>query len=51
VLVTDLDGVMWHGVIGEDGVNIACAPNGRGYAHFIYQSLLRTLQGRGVKSW
>ena len=48
VLVTDLDGVMWHGVIGEDGVNISCAPNGRGYSHFIYQNLLRTLQRRGV---
>jgi len=48
VLVTDLDGVMWHGVIGEDGVNITCAPNGRGYPHFIYQNLLRTLQRRGV---
>lgn len=48
VLVTDLDNVMWHGVIGEDGANIACAPNGRGYPHFIYQNVLRTLQGRGV---
>jgi FkbH-like protein len=48
VLVTDLDGVMWHGVIGEDGANITCAPNGRGYSHFIYQNLLLTLQRRGV---
>ena len=48
VLVTDLDNVMWHGVIGEEGADIACAPHGRGYPHFIYQNLLRALQRRGV---
>ena len=48
VLVTDLDNVMWRGVIGEDGANIACAPNGRGYPHFIYQNVLRSLKESGV---
>ncbi len=49
VLVTDLDGVMWSGVIGEDGVDgIACGPEGRGYSHFLYQSLLRKLKASGV---
>ncbi len=48
VLVTDLDNVMWHGVIGEDGANIACSPEGRGYPHFIYQNVLQTLKENGV---
>ena len=49
VLITDLDNVMWSGVIGEDGVNgIACGPDGRGFKHFLYQSLLSKLQRSGV---
>lgn len=49
VLLTDLDGVMWHGVIGEDGPDgIRSAPEGDGYPHFLYQSLLRRLRGEGV---
>jgi FkbH-like protein len=48
VLVTDLDNVMWRGVIGEVGDAIQCGPVGRGYPHFIYQGLLCTLKERGV---
>ena len=49
VLVTDLDNVMWAGVIGEDGVEgIKDKPEGQGYPHFIYQTLLRKLKHQGV---
>lgn len=49
VLVTDLDNVMWQGVIGEAGLDgIAFAPEGRGYPHFIYQTLLKRLKAQGV---
>jgi len=49
VLVTDLDNVMWAGIVGEDGVDgIAFEPGGRGYAHFVYQGLLRRLRGEGT---
>ncbi|MCP5183950.1 MAG: HAD-IIIC family phosphatase [Pseudomonadales bacterium] len=48
VLVTDLDNVLWHGVIGEDGSAIQCAPEGRGFPHFVYQSVLRHLRNTGA---
>src|SRR5205807_2480659 len=49
LLVTDLDNVMWAGVIGEDGVaGIACGPEGRGFRHFLYQNFLTRLQQSGV---
>jgi FkbH-like protein len=49
VLVTDLDNVLWSGVIGDDGLDgIAFEPSGRGYAHFVYQSVLRRLRGEGT---
>lgn len=49
VLLTDLDGVMWRGVIGEDGPEgISSAPEGEGYAHFLYQTLLRRLRAEGT---
>ena len=49
VLITDLDGVMWSGVIGEDGLDgIECGPEGQGYCHFLYQGLLRKLKASGV---
>jgi FkbH-like protein len=49
VLVTDLDNVLWAGVIGEDGVDgIACGAEGKGYRHFLYQTLLRKLKRDGV---
>ena len=49
VLVTDLDNVMWSGVIGEDGLEgIHCAPEGVGYRFFLYQTLLAKLQREGT---
>ncbi len=49
VLVTDLDNVMWHGGIGEDGLQcIAYGQQGRGYPHFAYQRLLRRLRSEGT---
>lgn len=49
VLITDLDHTLWHGVIGDDGVEgIAYAPEGKGYRHFVYQTFLRRLQRSGV---
>lgn len=49
VLVTDLDNVMWSGVIGEDGLEgILCAPEGPGFRFFLYQSLLARLMRDGV---
>src|SRR5262249_55096867 len=38
VLVTDLDNVLWSGVVAEDGIEgIGYRPEGAGYRHFIYQ--------------
>src|SRR2546422_252086 len=49
VLVTDLDNVLWSGLIAEDGLDgIASEPSGRGYRHFVYQSLLRRLRREGT---
>jgi FkbH-like protein len=49
VLVTDLDNVLWAGVLAEDGIDgIAFAPEGTGYRHFIFQSLLSRLGREGV---
>lgn len=49
VLVTDLDNVMWYGVIGEDGVDgIHYSPEGLGYRFFLYQSFLGKLKREGT---
>jgi len=49
LLVTDLDNVMWAGIIGEDGLDgIACASDGRGFRHFLYQTFLTRLQRSGA---
>ena len=49
VLVTDLDNVLWSGGIAEDGVDgIEFEAGGRGFPHFIYQTLLRRLRAEGV---
>lgn len=49
VLVTDFDNVLWRGVVGEDGpTGIACAPEGPGFRHFLYQTLLLRLKAEGV---
>jgi len=49
VLVTDLDNVLWNGLIAEEGPEgIACEPSGSAYRHFVYQSLLRRLRREGT---
>ena len=49
VLVSDLDNVMWAGGIAEDGLDgIAFDAHGRGFRHFLYQTLLKRLRGEGV---
>ena len=49
VLVSDLDNVMWRGIVGEDGPEgIAYRSEGPGFRHFIYQSYLRKLKAEGV---
>jgi FkbH-like protein len=49
VLVTDLDNVLWHGVIGEDGIDgIRYTSEGVGYRHFLYQTLLAKLKREGT---
>ncbi len=49
VLITDLDNVVWSGLLVDDGLDgIAFESTGRGYRHFVYQSLLRRLRGEGT---
>lgn len=49
VLVTDLDHVMWHGVLAEEGLGgIQCGPEGVGFKHFVYQSALARFKHDGV---
>lgn len=49
VLVTDLDNTLWAGVIAEDGAEgIHFRPEGAGYRHFAYQTLLARLRREGT---
>ena len=49
VLVSDLDNVMWRGVVAEDGLEgIGFGPQAVGYRHFVYQTLLGRLKNEGV---
>jgi FkbH-like protein len=49
VLVTDLDNVLWQGVVAEDGAaGVAYRPEGPGFRSFLYQTLLRRLKNQGV---
>jgi FkbH-like protein len=49
VLVSDLDNVLWGGVIAEDTVDgIHCEPEGLGYRHFVYQTMLKRLVQQGT---
>ncbi len=49
VLVTDLDNVMWNGVVGEDGFDeISYTPEGKGYKHYLYQTMLKRLKQSGI---
>lgn len=49
VLVTDLDNTIWSGVIAEDGADgIHFGPEGAGYRHYVYQTLLARLRREGT---
>lgn len=49
VLVTDLDETLWSGLIAEEGAEgIAFGPEGTGYRHFAYQTLLARLRREGI---
>jgi FkbH-like protein len=49
VLITDLDNVLWNGVIGEDGIDgIRYSPEGVGFRHFLYQTFLAKLKREGT---
>lgn len=49
VIVTDLDNVMWDGVVAEDGLDgIHYGSHGAGYKHFLYQTLLARLKREGI---
>ena len=48
-LALDLDGVLWGGVIGEDGLNgIRLGGTGSGAAHAAFQTYCKALKSRGV---
>ena len=48
-VVTDLDGTLWHGVIGEDdAAALACGPEGRGYPFHVFQQFLQKLKREGI---
>jgi FkbH-like protein len=48
-IVTDLDGTLWHGVIGEDGpAALAHAAEGRGYPFHVFQQFLLKLKREGI---
>jgi FkbH-like protein len=48
-VVTDLDNTLWHGIIGDDGLEgIEVGGFGVGEAHQRYQHYLRVLKQRGI---
>lgn len=48
-IVTDLDGTLWMGIIGEEGPSgIVCGPEGRGYPFYVFQKFLVKLKREGV---
>ncbi len=48
-LILDLDGVLWGGVVGEDGVGgIILGSSGAGEAYRDFQRYIKTLRKRGV---
>lgn len=49
VLVTDLDNTLWNGIVAEDGLEgIHFSPEGIGYRHFLFQTLLARFRREGV---
>ena len=49
VLVTDLDNTLWSGVVAEDGPDgIKYGPEGAGFRHYVYQTLLGRIRREGA---
>jgi len=49
VIVTDLDNTLWHGIVGEDGVEgIKVGPDYPGNTHQRLQRVLKSLRRRGI---
>ncbi|MGW2842956.1 HAD-IIIC family phosphatase [Streptomyces sp. NPDC001493] len=49
VIVTDLDNTLWHGVVGEDGIDgIQVGTDHPGNAHRKLQLVLKSLRERGI---
>ncbi len=49
IIATDFDGVLWKGIISDDGYkNIDCKNNSLGFKHFLYQKLLLKLKKQGI---
>lgn len=49
LLVTDLDGTLWKGIIGEDGIDsISAHPEKETFLHYTYQKFLKLLREEGV---
>ncbi|MYT33694.1 MULTISPECIES: HAD-IIIC family phosphatase [unclassified Streptomyces] len=49
VIVTDLDNTLWHGVVGEDGIEgIQVGTDHPGNAHHRLQRALKSLRERGI---
>jgi FkbH-like protein len=47
-LITDLDGTLWAGIVGEDGVHQVSWSIERGHMHGLYQQFVASLAGAGV---
>ncbi len=49
VIITDFDGVLWSGIIGDDGVgSIQYSNDSKGFPHYIFQTFLKNLKERGI---
>lgn len=48
VIALDLDGTLWGGIVGEDGMNVMLASDGPGLAYREFQEELLNLRKRGV---
>ena len=49
LLITDMDNTFWNGILGENGPEeINADQNGRGYPHFIFQTLLKRFNNNGI---
>jgi len=48
-LITDLDGTLWRGILGDDGIdNISWDLDHRSHIHALYQQMLHALSEQGV---